>query len=137
MAESRSLEALSVFAEAAQDLVAAGLEQALGRNFACADACNQVAEKALQAVSIYQTGHRTVYDHNLRSLGERLNAPETVLDALEFLTPYHPETFHAHTSPEEADDVISADDVAQCMASAKTVLNWVRGIVVIDVPGRA
>jgi len=40
--------ALGLFAEAAQDLATAGVELGLGRHFACADFCNQAAEKAAQ-----------------------------------------------------------------------------------------
>lgn len=125
-----SIEALSAFAEAVQDLVTAGLEQALGRNFACADACNQVAEKALQAINVARTDHRAVYDHNLVALGETLGAPAEVLDALTLLTPYHPEAFYAHTAAELADDAVSAEQVVACMAAAKQVVRWARSIVV-------
>src|SRR5437868_12343858 len=43
--------ALGLFAEAAQDAATASVELGLGRHFACADYCNQVAEKSVQAVS--------------------------------------------------------------------------------------
>jgi HEPN domain-containing protein len=134
MAQPDSLAALSIFAEAAQDLVTAGLEQALGRNFACADACNQVTEKALQAVFVTQHGHRARYNHDLTALAGELAAPEAVIAATRLLTPYHPETFHAHTAPELADDVVTADQVQACMDAARQVVRWARGIVVGDRP---
>src|SRR5258708_3287223 len=39
--------ALAIFAEAAQDMATAAVELSLGRHFACADFCNQVAEKSV------------------------------------------------------------------------------------------
>jgi HEPN domain-containing protein len=129
MMETPSIEALSVFAEATQDLVTAGLEQALGRNFACVDACNQVAEKALQSISIARTGHRAPYNHDLQALGESLTAPATLLEALAHLSPYHPEHFYQTVKPELADDAVSSDEVVQCMALARQVLRWARSIV--------
>jgi HEPN domain-containing protein len=130
MTDSTSLEALSVFAEATQDLVTAGLEQSLGRHFACADACNQVAEKALQSVSIFRTGHRGSYDHNLQALGESLAAPSEVLEALSGLSPYHPEKYYAHTPPEIADDTVTPEEAGSCIAQARLVQQWARSIVV-------
>src|SRR5437868_14977806 len=62
--------ALGLFAEAAQDLATAGVELGLGRHFACADFCNQAAEKAVQAVSLLRFGRRSMYNHDLRALGE-------------------------------------------------------------------
>ena len=56
--------ALGLFAEAAQDLATAGVELGLGRHFACADYCNQVAEKAAQAVSLLRFGHQSMYNHD-------------------------------------------------------------------------
>src|SRR5215467_14388364 len=84
-------ESLSMFAEAAQDMASAGLEQALGRHFACADLCNQVVEKCLQAVSVLRSGHRAMYDHDLSTLAEKVDAPQEVLAAAKALLPYHPE----------------------------------------------
>lgn len=134
MAQSDSLEALSLFAEAAQDLVTAGLEEALGRNFACADACNQVAEKALQAVHIVRSGHRAPYNHDLRALGETVNVPAEVSTAIDALSRYHPETYHAHTAPEEADDQVTPEEVRACMQNARLALRWARSIVMGEQP---
>ncbi len=128
-AESAAQEALSVFAEAAQDLVTAGLEQALGRNFACADACNQVAEKALQAVHLVRVGHRATYNHDLVALGAIVAAPSDVAAGLAHLSRYYPETFYAHTAPDLADDALPADEVVACMAEARLALRWARGFV--------
>lgn len=122
-------EALGTFAEAAQDMVTAGLERSLGRNFACADVCNQVAEKAVQAVAVVRLGHRAPYDHDLAALGAVVEAPPTISAALAALTPYHPEAFHAHTAPELADDAVTAEEVEDCMRNAKLVLRWAREIV--------
>jgi len=130
MTPQNSIEALSVFAEATQDIVTAGLEQSIGRNFASVDFCNQSAEKALQSVSIARTGHRSVYNHDLRSLGVSLQVPEPYLTALATLTPYHPEQYHAHTNPELADDAVSGDEVIECIRLARLVLRWARAIVV-------
>ncbi len=130
MAEPPSIEALGVFAEAAQDIVTAGLELAIGRLYACVDACNQAAEKAMQAVSVARTGHRAAYDHDLGALGATLEAPPDIRDALAALTPYHPEIFYAHTTPELADDAVTPEDAQDSIARARGVLRWARGIVV-------
>lgn len=129
MAEPQSLEALGAFAEAVQDLVTAGLERSLGRNFACADVCNQAAEKSLQAVNLARVGHRAPYNHDLAALGVALGTPPEITAALVDLSRYHPETFYAHTAPELADDVVTAEEVETCMAAAKQVLRWARAIV--------
>jgi HEPN domain-containing protein len=130
MEEPPSIEALSIFAEAVQDLVTAGLEQSLGRWFACVDACNQAAEKALQSVSVLRTGHRAPYDHDLAALGAALSAPQEIQDDLAVLTPYHPEPFYKHTPPELADDAIEPEAVQDAMERARAVLRWARAIVV-------
>jgi len=74
MNDAAAFEALSLFAEATQDLVTAGLEQAIGRFYACADASNQCAEKALQAVNLFREGHRAPYNHDLRALAMLVGA---------------------------------------------------------------
>lgn len=129
MSEPMSMEALGAFAEAAQDLVTAGLEQALGRHFACADVCNQAAEKALQAVIIVRQGHRAPYNHDLVDLAASLAVPAEYTAALADLTRFHPETFYAHTTPELADDAVSPEEAATCITEAKQVLRWARAIV--------
>jgi HEPN domain-containing protein len=121
--------ALGYFAEASQDMATAGLELGLGRHFACADFCNQAAEKAAQAVSLLRTGHRTMYDHDLRSLGEKMGAPQEIQDEMARLTPFHPEKFYADTPPEEADEIISAEQASSYIQSARNVLRWARSIV--------
>ncbi|WP_376796169.1 HEPN domain-containing protein [Thermogemmatispora sp.] len=119
--------ALALFAEAAQDMATAGLELNLGRHFACVDYCNQVAEKAAQAVSLLLFGRRSPYNHDLRALGERVGAPAEILGDMEALTPFHPETFYADTPPEEADEVISAAEANDHLQRARRVLRWARG----------
>ena len=121
--------ALGCFAEASQDMATAGLELGLGRHFACVDFCNQAAEKAAQAVSLLRVGHRVMYDHDLRTLGERVGAPQEIQDEMARLTPFHPETFYADTPPEEADDIINAEQASSYVQSARKVLRWARDIV--------
>lgn len=123
-------EALSIFAEATQDLVTAGLEQSLGRTFACADSCNQSAEKSLQSIHVARYGRRAPFDHDLRRLGTLVDTPVECLDALEALTPYHPETFYTHTAPELADDAVLPEEAAACIQRARMVQRWARDIVV-------
>ena len=121
--------ALGLFAEAAQDMATSGVELGLGRHFACADFCNQAAEKATQSVSLLRFGRRSMYDHDLRALGVLVGAPEDILEELAILTPFHPEAFHAETPPEEADEVISAEQASSYILNARHVLSWVRAIV--------
>jgi HEPN domain-containing protein len=121
--------ALGLFAEAAQDLATAGVELGLGRHFACADYCNQVAEKAAQAVSLLRFGRQSMYNHDLRALGALVGAPEEIQEEMAILTPFHPETFYANTPPEEADEVISAEQASSYMQSARRVFHWARAIV--------
>ncbi|WP_165423662.1 HEPN domain-containing protein [Ktedonosporobacter rubrisoli] len=121
--------ALGLFAEAAQDMATAGLELNLGRHFACADYCNQVAEKAAQAVSLLRFGRRSMYDHDLRMLGAAVGAPADIQDEMAILTPFHPEAFYAETPPEEADEMISAEQASSYIQSAKKVLRWAKNIV--------
>ena len=121
--------ALAVFAESAQDMATAGVELGLGRHFACADFCNQAAEKAIQSVAMLRFGRRMAYDHDLRALGVAVSAPPDIRDALEMLTPFHPEAFYAETPPEEADEVISAEQASTYVQTARTILRWARNIV--------
>jgi len=121
--------ALGLFAEAAQDMATAGVELGLGRHFACVDFCNQAAEKAVQSVSLLRFGRRSMYDHDLRALGELVDAPAEILDELATLTPFHPEAFYADTPPEEADEVISAEQASAYMQSTRRILRWARSIV--------
>jgi len=121
--------ALGLYAEAAQDMATAGVELGLGRHFACADFCNQAAEKAAQSVSLLRFGHRSMYDHDLRALGALVGAPEEIQDEMAILTPFHPEAFYAGTPPEEADEVINAEQASSYIQSARYVLRWARAIV--------
>ena len=122
-------QALAVFADAAQDMATATVELSLGRHFACADFCNQAVEKAVQAISVLRFGRRSSYDHDLRALGTKVGAPANILEALTILTPFHPEAFYAETPPEEADEVISADQASEYVQYARTVMRWARNLV--------
>ncbi len=130
MMSETSMEALSVFAEAAQDLVTAGLEIAIERFFICADFCNQSAEKSVQSVSLQKLGRKQSYSHDLRSLGVAVEAPEVVLLALVELTPFHPEIFYAQYASEIADDHVSYETAQHLQAQARLILDWARSIVV-------
>lgn len=121
--------ALGLYAEAAQDMATAGLELALGRHFACVDYCNQAVEKAAQAVSLLRQGHRAMYDHDLRALGAAVGAPTEVQEDMAVLTPFHPAAFYVDTPPEEADEVISAEQAREYIQVARRVLRWARGII--------
>lgn len=123
-------EALGVWAEAAQDMASAGLAQAMGAHYNCVDLCNQVSEKALQSVYLLTHDARASYDHNLRTLGELVDAPPEILADLDALTPYHPGAFLEGVSPDDADDAVgpvTADDMLQ---RARRVLRWARQYVV-------
>ncbi|HEX3270270.1 MAG TPA: HEPN domain-containing protein [Ktedonobacterales bacterium] len=122
-------EALGVWAEAAQDMASAGLAAGMGSTYNCADLCNQVAEKALQALYILRNDRRAPYNHDLRALGELVAAPPEILADLDALTPYHPEGYLAGRTPEEADDEITGETAADLMARARTVLRWARQYV--------
>jgi len=121
--------AIGLYAEAAQDMATAALELSLGRHFACADYCNQAAEKAAQSVSLLRFGRCSMYDHDLRTLGATVGAPEDIQNEMAILSPFHPEAFYANTPPEEADEVINADQADSYVKSARQVLRWARGIV--------
>jgi HEPN domain-containing protein len=121
--------AIGLYAEAAQDMATASLELSLGRHFACADYCNQAAEKAAQAVSLLRFGRRSMYDHDLGTLGATVGAPSEIQNEMARLSPFHPEAFYADTPPEEADEVISAYQADSYVKSARQVLRWARGIV--------
>ncbi len=121
--------ALAVFAEAAQDMATATVELSLGRHFACADFCNQAVEKAAQSVSVLRSGRRVPYDHDLYTLAVAVNAPPNIQDEMAVLTPFHPEAFYVDTPPEEADEVINAEQASDYIQHARTVLRWARNIV--------
>ncbi len=121
--------ALGLYAEAAADLATAGVELGLGRHFACADFCNQAVEKAAQAVSLLRFGRRSMYSHDLRELGALVGAPPDIQEEMALLTPFHPEAFYVDTPPEEADEVISAQQAETYRQHARHILNWARSIV--------
>jgi len=121
--------ALAVFAEAAQDMATASVELSLGRHFACADFCNQAVEKAAQAVSVLRFGRRSPYNHDLRTLAVAVGAPLNIQDEMAILTPFHPEAFYVDTPPEEADEVISAEQASEYIGHARAILRWARNIV--------
>jgi HEPN domain-containing protein len=121
--------ALGLFAEAVQDMATSTVELSLGRHFACADYCNQAVEKAAQAISLLRFGRRSAYNHDLQALGKAVGAPEAIQREMAILTPFHPEAFYADTPPEEADEVINAEQASSYMQSARKVLRWARDIV--------
>ena len=122
-------EALGIWAEAAQDLSSAGLARAAGTTYNCADLCNQVAEKALQAVYVLRHDARASYNHDLVALGELAQAPREVLDDLAALSPYHPESFLKGRGMDEGDDEVSDETAADLMERARRVLRWARQFV--------
>jgi HEPN domain-containing protein len=105
------------------------VELGLGRHFACVDFCNQAVEKAAQAVSLLRYGRRSMYDHDLRELGMLVGAPPDIQEEMALLTPFHPEAFYADTPPEEADEVIDAQQAESYRQHARHILNWARNIV--------
>ncbi|HEX8996200.1 MAG TPA: HEPN domain-containing protein [Ktedonobacterales bacterium] len=119
-------EALSIYAEAAQDLASAGLSNAAGMHYNCADLCNQAAEKTLQALYVAQHDSRAPYDHDLRTLGALVGAPENVLADLDALTPYHPSIFLEHTDAEMADEEVGGETASALLVKARAVMRWAR-----------
>jgi HEPN domain-containing protein len=122
-------EALGIYAEAAQDLSSAGLALAAGNLYNCADLCNQVAEKVLQAIYVLRHDARASYDHDLRSLGELVGAPQNILDDLSAITPYHPAAFLAGKTPEQADDEVSGETANDLLQRTRRVVKWARPLV--------
>ncbi len=120
---------LGLFAEASQDMATAAVELGLGRHFACVDYCNQAVEKAAQAVSLRRFGRRSAYNHDLRALGTLVEAPKAIQDEMDKLTPFHPEAFYVDTPPEEADEVINAEQASVYVQTARNVLRWAKSIV--------
>ena len=70
-----------------------------------------------------------MYDHDLRALGALVGAPEEIQEEMAILTPFHPEAFYADTPPEEADEVINAQQASGYIQSARRVLRWARTVV--------
>jgi len=122
-------EALGIYAEAAQDLVSAGLALAAGNFYNCADLCNQAVEKILQALYVLHHDGRAPYDHDLRPLGELVSAPGPILADLDVLTPYHPEAFLAGRTPEEADDEVGGETADDLMRRARAIQRWARPMI--------
>jgi len=120
---------LGLFAEASQDMATATVELGLGRHFACVDYCNQVVEKAAQAVSLRCFGRRSTYNHDLRALGALVGAPKEIQDEMDKLTSFHPEAFYIDTPPEEADEVINTEQASAYIQNARKVLRWTKSIV--------
>jgi HEPN domain-containing protein len=122
-------EALGIYAEAAQDLSSAGLAQAAGNLYNCADLCNQVAEKVLQAIYVRNHDSRAPYNHDLRALGELVGAPPEILADLDVLNLYHPSIFLAHRTVEQADDEVSGETASELIQRTRRVLRWARPII--------
>jgi HEPN domain-containing protein len=122
-------EALGIWAEAAQDLSSAGLARAAGTTYNCADLCNQVAEKSLQAVYVLRHDARAPYNHDLVALGELVQAPHEVIEDLAVLTTYHPEAFLKGRGMDEGDDEVTDETAADLMQRARRVLRWARQFV--------
>ncbi len=119
-------EALSLYAEAAQDLASAGLSNAAGMHYNCADLCNHAAEMTLQALYVAQHDSRAPYDHDLRALGVLVGAPEDVLASLDVLTPYHPSVFLERVDAEQADDEVGGEVASDLLVRARAVMRWAR-----------
>ena len=125
-------EALGMYAEAAQDMSSAGLALAAGNLYTCVDLCNQVAEKALQAIYVLRHDARASYDHDLRALGELVGAPPNILDDLALLSPYHPAVFLEHRSAEEADDEVGGETASDLRDRTRAILRWARPFVLAN-----
>jgi hypothetical protein len=65
----------------------------------------------------------------LQTLGALVAAPEAIQAEMERLTPFHPEAFYAETPPEEADEVINAEQASGYIQSARKVLQWAKSLV--------
>ena len=122
-------EALGMYAEAAQDLSSASLALAAGNHYNCVDLCNQVAEKALQAIYVLRNDARATYDHDLTALGALVGVPPNILDDLALLTPYHPAAFLEQRTPEEADDEVGGDTANDLLQRTRQILRWARPFV--------
>jgi HEPN domain-containing protein len=121
-------EALGMYAEAAQDLVSASLAQAAGNLYNCADLCNQVAEKVLQSVYVLHHDSRAPYAHDLRALGELVDAPPEILEELEVLSPYHPSAFLQDRTVDEADLAVG-NSASDLLLKTRKIVRWARPII--------
>jgi HEPN domain-containing protein len=122
-------EGLSYYAEAAQDLASANLSNAAGMFYNCADLCNQAAEKVLQALYAAKHESRASYDHDLRTLGALVGAPEEILASLDVLTPYHPSVFLERVDTELADDEVGGEVASDLLTRARAIMRWARPIL--------
>jgi HEPN domain-containing protein len=122
-------EALGRYAEAAQDLSSAGLAEAAGNHFNCADLSNQASEKALQALHVLRHDVPAPYDHDLVALGRLVGAPQPVLDDLAALNPYHPATYLESHPAETVDEDVGGDTANDLLQRARRVLRWVRPFI--------
>ena len=125
-------EALGRYAEAAQDLSSAGLAEAAGNHFNCADLCNQVAEEVLQAVYVLRHDSPAPYAHDLVALGKLAEVPQAVLDDLAVLDPFHPAAYLETHSTVDADDDVGGETATDLLARARRVLRWARPIVLAN-----
>lgn len=119
-------EALSMYAEAAQDLASAGLSNASGIHYNAVDLANHAAEMTLQALYALEHDSRAPYNHDLRALGELVGAPADILADLDALNPYHPSVFLEKVSAEMADDEVGGDTAADLLQRARRVMKWAR-----------
>jgi HEPN domain-containing protein len=119
-------EALSMYAEAAQDLASAGMSNAAGLHYNAVDLANHAAEMTLQALYALEHDSRAPYDHNLRTLGELVGAPDEVLADLDALTPYHPSVFLEKVDAEMADDEVGGDTADALLKASRRVMKWAR-----------
>lgn len=119
-------EALSMYAEAAQDLASAGLSNAAGMFYNAVDLANHAAEMTLQALYALAHDARAPYDHNLRALGELVNAPDEIVADLDALNPYHPSVFLENVEAEMADDEVGGDAADAALKASRRVMLWAR-----------
>ncbi len=127
-------EALSIYAEAAQDLASAGLSNAAGMHYNTADLCNQAAEKVLQAMYVLQHDSRAPYDHDLRALGVLVGAPTEILADLDALSPYHPSVFLEKVDAEMADDEVGGEVASDLLLKARAIMRWARPTLLATYP---
>ncbi len=122
-------EALGRYAEAAQDLSSAGLAEAAGNHFNCADLCNQVAEEVLQAVYVLRHDSPAPYDHDLVALGRTAEVPPELVDDLAVLNLYHPSIYLEEHPAADADDAVGGETAEDLLARARRVMRWARPLV--------
>jgi HEPN domain-containing protein len=119
-------EALSMYAEGMQDLASAGMSNAAGLHYNAADLANHAAEMTLQALYALDHDSRAPYDHNLRTLGELVGAPASILADLDLLTPYHPSAYLEQIDAENADDEVGGEKADAALQAARRVQKWAR-----------